>query len=459
MVVTAEELVRATGGRLLHGEPGARFERTCIDSRQVSAGDLFFSIVGPRHDGHRFVSGAVAAGAAGVVVAADRPEPEVRADTVVEVEDTTRALGDLAGAVRRREGLTVVAITGSAGKTTTKEMTAAALASNGATGRNPGNLNNLWGLPLSLLNLPAEVGAAVLELGMSAPGEIARLTEIADPDVGVITNVGAAHLEFFDDVDAIAHAKGELFERMRPEATAVVNADDGRVEALGRRRGGTVVTFSAEGRDADLKAADVEEDLVAGTGFALEGKRVRLHAPGRNAVANALASVAAAGAAGIPRDRALEAVATVRPLPGRGVVERLGRGVVLVDETYNANPPAVESVLAALESTEWKGRKVLALGDMLELGADSRALHRDVGLRAAVAGLSLLVAVGPLAAEAAAAASARGVATAEFAGSAEAAEAAAGLIADGDLVVAKGSRGAAMERFADAVRRIAVEVA
>jgi UDP-N-acetylmuramoyl-tripeptide--D-alanyl-D-alanine ligase len=453
VVVTGTELVAASGGRHLAGPSGVRFTRTCLDSRRAEPGDLFFAIIGPRHDGHHHVAEALAAGAAGAVVSRPPEEPPPPDRTLVEVYDTTRALGDLATAVRRREALEVVAVTGSTGKTTTKELAAAALATDRATGCNPGNLNNLWGLPLSLLNLPGDTRTAVLEMGMNAPGEIARLTEIADPDVGVITNVGPVHLEFFEDVEGIARAKGELFETMRPGATAVVNADDPRTRDLGERFPGRTVSFSTEGAGADLAATEVVSDLAEGTRFVLEGHPVRLHLAGRHAAANALAALAAADALGVARHRALGAMAEVRPLPGRGRVEHLADGVVLVDETYNANPVALTAVLSLLGDTRWPGRKVLALGDMLELGPSGPELHRTVGRQALAAGVSLLIGVGPLAAESCRAAAA-GADTARFATSVDAAAAAGTLMRPGDLVLVKGSRGTAMERFADALRGI-----
>jgi UDP-N-acetylmuramoyl-tripeptide--D-alanyl-D-alanine ligase len=451
VVVSVRELIRATGGQSLAGDESAGFPRVVIDSRRVAEGDLFFAIQGPRHDGHDFVDEALGAGAGGAVVsrAPERTLPPGR--VVVEVEDTTRALGDLAAAIRRREKLTVVGVTGSAGKSTTKELTRAALAADRPAAANPGNLNNLWGLPLSLLNLPEGTRAAVLEMGMSAPGEIARLTEIADPDVGVITNVGHAHLEFFEDVEAIGRAKGELFAGMRPEGTAVVNADDPRVGRLAEGFPGRKLSFSVSGAPADLAAGELRADLVEGASFVLDGRAVRLGLSGEHAVANALAALAAAEAAGVEREAALAALEAVRPLPGRGRVERLEGGTVLVDETYNASPDAVAAVLRSLAATSWEGRKLLVLGDMLELGERAASLHREAVLQARGAGVDLLVTVGPL--SGAACSQAGEMEARSFADSAEAAEAAERIVRGGDLVVVKGSRGMAMERFAEALRR------
>lgn len=450
MVVSTQELILATGAQALSGEETTRFPRVVIDSRQAAEGDLFFAIVGPRHDGHDFVEEALGAGAAGAVVsrAPERTLPPGR--VVVEVEDTTRALGDLAAALRRREELTVVAVTGSAGKSTCKEMACAALSADRPAAANPGNLNNFWGLPLSILNLPEGTRAAVLEMGMSAPGEIARLTEIADPDVGVITNVGHAHLEYFEGVEAIGRAKGELFAGMRAEGTVVVNADDPRVRSLGAAFPGRTISVSAEGAPADLSATEVRTDLVEGARFVLDGRSVSLGLAGRHAVANALAALAAAEAVGVERETGLGAIEAVRPLPGRGRVEHLGRGTVLVDETYNANPDAVTAVLRALAETPWKGRKVLVLGDMLELGERAARLHREAVLEARGAGVDLLVTVGPL--SGAAGEMAGEMETRRFPDSAEAAGAAREIVRDGDLVVVKGSRGMAMELFAEALR-------
>jgi len=459
--LTAEVIARATGATLVSATGASRvgaaedtvFSSFAIDSRRVSPGSLFFAIRGPNRDGHEFVGDAAAAGARGLVVSSREAVPEAASGGIVFlVSDTTRALQDLAARARARLSL-VVGITGSAGKTTAKEMTAAVLGRRRPTGRTSGNLNNLFGLPLSILNLPEEATAAVLEMGMSYKGEIARLTEIADPDVGVILNVGEAHLANFESIDAVAEAKGELFRGMRTDATAVWNASDARVRRLAEAFAGRRVSFAVDAA-ADLVARSIEDDIVGGVRFRLLARgrddTVRLAIFGTHNVQNAMAALAVASALGNDIEGAVRALGEVRAAPMRGEVVRLGHGIALVDDTYNSNPLAMASVLSSLAVTPWAGRKVLVAGDMLELGPRAASLHRQVGEHAARAGVGLLVAVGPMAAETAAGAGA--LASKTYEDSERAAADAAKLLLPGDLVLVKGSRGIAMEKFVRAAR-------
>ena len=454
--LTLNDVLSATAGALVSGAPGMTLSSTTIDSRTARAGDLFFALKGPRHDGHDFLGEAFSRGAAAAVISSPgTPAPAGRG--LVLVEDTTRALQELAGSVRRSRGVRVVGITGSGGKTTTKEMTAAGLATAMRVHRSPGNLNNAFGLPVALLTMPEGVDAAVLEMGMSYPGEMARLTEIARPDVGVILNVGEAHRANFASVEEIAAAKGELFRGMAPESTAVFNAADPRARRLGLAFPGRRISFAVDA-EADLSVTGVEDDIVRGVRFTVrhEGaapQRVALSLYGRHSAANAAAAIAVALAFGIDTARAVEALRGVGALPGRGAVERLAEGVVMSDETYNSNPDALRSVLASLAATRWEGRRVLACGDMLELGEGAPGRHREAGGVAARSGVDLLLAVGPLAAHTAAGARDGGLGAVQiYADSDEAARQGVGLLRAGDLVVVKGSRGIAMDRFAAAVR-------
>lgn len=450
--LTSTEIANATGAR--SSAAGERvFGSVAIDSRRVVPGGLFFAIKGPNRDGHDFVAAALAAGAAGLVVAREDAVPSGSDAAVFVVPDTLGALQSLAASARRRIGL-VVGITGSAGKTTTKEMTAAALACGRPTGKTEGNLNNLFGLPLTLLNLPDAIQAAVLEMGMSYPGEIARLVQIADPDVGVILNVREAHLGNFASLDAIAEAKGEMFRGLRRDAFAVWNAGDPRVRALASAFAGTKTSFAVDA-PADVTGQGVDDDIVAGARFRLRingrSEEMRLALFGRHNVENALAAIAVARVLGDDPIAAARAVARVGAAPMRGELLRLGSGVVLVDDSYNANPAAMASVLASLSETPWAGRKVFVAGDMLELGARSASFHRQVGEHAARAGITMLIAAGPLAAETAAGAERQGLtAVRTFPDAAGAASDVAQLLAPGDLVVVKGSRGIAMEQFVQA---------
>jgi UDP-N-acetylmuramoyl-tripeptide--D-alanyl-D-alanine ligase len=483
------EIAAATRGNLAlgAGAPAAGADRTIdgwsIDSRSLAPDDMFFAIVGPRVDGHDFVDAALERGAAGAVVARGGPGRWPRAAALVKVADTTRALQDLGGHARRRRALRVVGITGSAGKTTAKEMTAAVLATRWRTHRSQGNLNNTWGLPLTLLRMPDDAEAAVLEMGMSSKGEIARLVEIADPDIGVILNVLRVHLEHFSGIDAIAAAKGELFAGMRRDAVAVWNADDPRVARLGRTFPGPSLAFGLTGRGREVTAEDVACDGVRGTRFVLRRgearAQVRLALPGRQHVHNALAAAAVGFACGLEAEAIARGLATVEPAAMRGVLHRRPDGAEVLDDSYNSNPAAMERAIELLSEASPRGRRILAAGDMLELGPYASRAHARVGALAAGAGLDLFVAVGPLMEKAASAAGGsprgtrgtggagrgRGAGSARdgarrraaamevrhFGDAAEAARWLAGAIRPGDLVLVKGSRGMRMERIVQAL--------
>src|SRR5262245_9137306 len=302
------EIAAAAHGELAFGEGrpsdgGRTIAGWSIDTRTLRPGDLFFAIVGPRVDGHDFVAAAIEKGAGAVVVAKGGVAKWKTAPAVLRVKDTTRALQDLGAHARRRRPLKVVGITGSAGKTTAKDMTAAVLGTRFRTHRSEGNLNNTWGLPLTLLRMEDDREAAVLEMGMSYKGEIARLVEIADPDVGVILNVLRVHLEHFSGVDAIARAKGEMFAGLRRDAVAVWNADDPRVARLGRAFEGPSIGFGLAGRGREVTAEDVVSLGLEGSRFTLVRGRDRapvvLKVPGLQHVGNALAAAAVGFACGV----------------------------------------------------------------------------------------------------------------------------------------------------------------
>lgn len=455
MRVALSDLARLAGGTLVAGEPSVRFEGgVSIDSRTLSAGDLFFAIRGPRHDGHDYLQEVVNKGAAGVVIQKEMEVPKPAFG--IRVSDTTRALQDLASGFRRNATVQVVAVTGSMGKTTTKEAAASAIGSAKRVLKSEGNLNNFYGLPLSLLRLENEE-VAVLEMGMSAPGEIARLTEIALPDVGVLTNVAEVHLEFFGTTAAIAEAKGELFSGLPPGATAVVNADDPLVLEQARRFSGKKVRFGIE-QDADVRGSSIRatrDGLRFRAAFRGEEVEVDSVLRGRHNVYNLLAGLAAASALDVPFEGAARALSRLRPAHHRGERVDLGRGFVLLDETYNSNPRALRSALVSL-SEEAATRRIAVLGDMLELGTTGVELHRDAGRFAAGLAIHRIIGVGPLAAhilEGALGAGAspgnlRSVATAEEAGRLLKDE-----LREGDVVLLKGSRGIGLERAIDVLRR------
>ncbi len=447
--LTLGETATATGGRVVAGAPEASYSGVSIDSRTVEPGQLFVAIEGPRFDGHAFLADAKARGAAGALVHAD--VAALAGLPLVRVSDTTVALGDLARHVRRSAAIPVVAITGSAGKTTTKDMTAALLWTRGPVLKTEGNLNNRYGMSLMLLRLDGRQRAAVLELGMSAAGELTTLSRIALPDVAVITNVAAVHLEFFESVDAIAAAKAEILVGLAPDGVAVLNGDDPRLRAVGERHPGRVVWF---GRD---RRFDVSAENWRGTAFGMrfdlviEGRKhdVALPLAGAHFVSNFLAAAAAAHRLGMPAEAIAEAATRLKATPHRGEVVRLGGGITLLDDCYNSNPVAVEAAVGALGLAGGR-RKVAFLGDMLELGPRGGELHRETGERIARS-VDAVVAVGPLSTHLADSLARAGVSVQRFATSKDAAVAAPALLREGDAVLVKGSRGMQMERVVDAL--------
>jgi UDP-N-acetylmuramoyl-tripeptide--D-alanyl-D-alanine ligase len=447
------DVLAATGGRLAAGRAAGEtaFTGVSIDSRTIPPGALFVAVRGPRFDGHDFLAQAASRGALAVLVERDATAPAGL--PLVRVADTTRALADLARHVRRAAALPVVAVTGSVGKTTTKDMTAHLLATRGPVLKTEGNLNNQYGLPLTLLRLAPEHTAAVLELGMSAPGEIRALASLAEPDVATITRIAPVHLEFFPSVDAIARAKAEILESLRPEGTAVLNGDDPRVRTIGEGFRGRVVWF---GRDRRFPVSAEDERVAEGGTFVLRiGSRsaeVALPLLGPHFVTSFLAAAAAAHVLGVPLEAMAEAATSLRPARHRGEVRRLEDRVVLLDDCYNSSPEALLAAVVALSLLPGE-RRVAVLGDMLELGPGGPALHREAG-RALGGRVDVVVGVGPLSREILAGAREAGLPAASlhhFPASAEAVLALPGLVRPGDAVLVKASRGIHLEAVVDAI--------
>jgi len=461
VTLTAAQAAKAMGGVLAAGPAGAPLDAFSIDTRTLRAGDLYFAIIGKRFDGHRFVADALGAGAAGVVVSAAGAVPRrlERDAIVIRVEDTTRALQRLAQHVRRESRAQVVAVTGSVGKTTTKEMTADLLALGHRVFRAPGNFNNHIGLPLSLLELRRGPDIAVVELGMSHAGEIRALVEVAEPDVRVWTTVAEVHSAFFASIEAIADAKAEILEGADRASLVVANAADPLVMARVRATAAQVVTFGV-GVPADVSAAHVADLGVAGTRATVTTRAgaFELDVPlfGRGHLANALAAIAVASHYGVPLADAASRVAAMKASPRRGEVWRLAGGVTLVDDSYNSSPRALEAALDALAAERGCERRLAVLGEMLELGVDTVAFHERAGHAAARAGLAQLLTVGGAPARAMADAAVTGgipaEAVAHFATSDEAADAAARAVRPGDVVLVKGSRGVRTDVVADRLK-------
>jgi len=455
---STDDAVLWTGGELARGDAATRFTGVTIDSRRVSAGDLFVAIAGERFDGHDFLEDVVRAGAAGVAIRAGRKAPE-GARCAIAVDDTTRALGAIAAGHRRRFAGPLVAITGSNGKTTTKEMCAAILGVGGACLKNEGNLNNEFGLPLTLLRRDAEHRSVVVELGMNHRGEIARLVAIAQPRVGVITNVGTAHIEHLGSREEIALEKGDLVAALGADATAVLNADDPLAAAQAVRTPARVVRFG-RGDLAEVRADGVSATSDGRYGFALlapEGRvEVSVAGLGETTVPNALAAAAGALAAGASLADVAAGLRAYRPVSGRLSPIALARGGLLIDDTYNANPQSMEVALRTLARGEVTGRRIAVLGDMGELGEYGAEAHRDAGELAAQLGIDRVFAVGQHSAEVVRSARAAGMdASALHAGRdwEETAERVLEGLGEGDRVLVKGSRAMRMERIVAHLRR------
>jgi len=451
MVLTAAMIAAATGGTIAAGDPETVIHGFSIDSRTLQPGDLFFAIVAAR-DGHEFVESAIGQGAAGVVVSSGAngvTTPGSNASPVViRVADTTLALQDLGRFVRRNAGVRVVAITGSAGKTTTKETIADFLSGSFHVVKNRGNLNNHLGLPLSLLELRHGGDIAVMELGMNHAGEISTLVDIAEPELRVWTNVGDAHLGHFVSRDAMADAKGEILDAARPEDVLVYNADDPLVAARAAAFTGKKIAFGLTPAAA-IRADSIEDLGLAGTRFVLRTERgqTSVHVPllGRGNVLNVLAAAAVATHLGVSLDVIAAHAAQLAPVTHRGAVLRLPRGVTLLDDSYNSSPSALKRVLEVVAQEPGARRKAAVLGEMLELGDHSAGLHAECGEAAAAAGLDRLIAVGGDAAQRLADAAVRAGmppdAVSWTASSGAAADMLLPWLQEGDLVLVKGSRG------------------
>ncbi len=461
IVLSASVVAQAVNGRLVSGDPSRVFATISTDSRALPdraacAPALFIALAGPTFDGHAFVPGLIAMGVGGVLVSA--PVAAAGATAVIEVPDTLAALQQLARHVRRASRARVVAITGSAGKTTTKEMTADLLAATFRVFRNHGNLNNHIGLPLSLLELRHGADVAVVELGMNHAGEIRTLVGIAEPDVRVWTNVGDAHIGHLGSREAIADAKAEILEGASPASVLVANADDPLIMARIHACAGRTITFGEHAR-ADVRAAGIRDHGFDGTsanvwiGGAVHDVGVPL--PGRANLMNALAAMAVAADLGVPVADMLPNVAAFQPMPRRGEVTTLASGARLVDDSYNASPAALMRALEALAATPAR-RRVAVLGEMLELGDLAAVLHVACGRAVPAAGVDELIVVGGPAADGlAAGARAAGLAAAHihrFADSARAADAVPALVGAGDLVLVKGSRGTRTDLVADRLK-------
>jgi len=422
-----------------------------IDSRTVGLGQLFFAVKGERLDGHDFVEQALQKGAAGAVVRKDRLGRYPQQARLLAVEDTLVALQTLATAARKLWGKPLIAVTGSAGKTTTKEAIAHVLGARFRVLKSEGNFNNHFGLPLMLLKLEPEHDLAVIEMGMSHAGEIRALAKIAQPEIGVVTNVAAVHLEFFDSLAGIARAKYELVESLPGSGTVVLNADDEYVSQFGRGFKGKVVMYGTR-TAADVRAEKIQSQGAQGTEFDVVVGSVREHATlplvGEHNVLNALAAVAVGLERGLKPSEAIAELYTLAPADKRGQVLQLGN-ITVINDCYNSNPKALEAMVDALAAMRAK-RRIVVAGEMLELGPAGEEMHRQAGQHVADKKIDVLLGVRGLARSMVEGARQAGTRSEFVASPEEAGEWLAGEARDGDVVLLKASRGVKLEKALEA---------
>lgn len=451
---SVEEAAAVVGGQVT-GDPGTVFSGAALDSRKVQGEELFFAFSGSNTDGHAFVADAFARGAAAAMV--QQPVAPPAHGALITVPDTFRALHDLTRHLRRRVPQKLAGITGSAGKTTTKELLAAMLDTRFKTARTPGNLNNLYGFPLSLLNVPDGTEWMVAEMGMSSAGELAQLSLLGRPDVAVYTVVRPVHLEFFGTLRAIAEAKAELMRGLAPDGLIVANADDPEVARIARehRRDDQQILWYGISEGVDVRATDVAAapEGEIGSRFVVhagsESAEVALPLHGLYNLVNFLAAATAAHALGVSLAAIAEAVSTVRPAAMRGVVHRLPGGVTLIDDSYNSNPDAVAHALEGAAHLAAGRRRLAVLGDMLELGPEAPRFHREAGEKAVALGFAPVAGVGELSRDLTRAAAEQGAEAPWFRNAADAADWAVGEVRAGDVVLVKGSRGVRLETVVD----------
>ncbi|MBI5182226.1 MAG: UDP-N-acetylmuramoyl-tripeptide--D-alanyl-D-alanine ligase [Nitrospirae bacterium] len=458
------EILSAAKGRLVRGDRDVAVSAVSIDTRTIKNGELFVAVKGGTFDGHDFVLQAFEMGACGAVIdesQSDKIEKRIKdsAKALIAVDDTITALQDMAAFHRQKYYIRVIAVTGTNGKTTTKEMIARILGQRLWVLRNEGNLNNHIGVPLTLLRLNKKHQAAVIEMGMSGLGEIRRLCEIAAPDIGVVTNIGAAHLEGLGSIENVIKAKGEIVESLSESDTAVINADDKNSVSLKNKAKGKVVTFGID-NDADIRAVDIRHQIPAGTAFSIiKGKEkidVSLSLSGRHNIYNALAAAAASVMLNFDLEDVKAGLEGFKPFKMRSEIVALNSGVRIINDSYNANPASMEAAIRLLSDFKNNGRTFAALGGMFELSDYTKEAHYNIGRAAVDSGIDYLIVVGEIAGFIASGALSAGMKQDNIfvcVDHQEAIQILNKLAKSGDTVLIKGSRKMAMERIAEGLMR------
>jgi UDP-N-acetylmuramoyl-tripeptide--D-alanyl-D-alanine ligase len=442
--LTFAQLAAMTGGRLVAGGDIVT-SSVVIDSREAKSDSVFFAIKGERLDGHQFLPQALA-NARGAVVS-QLPDPLPQGKGFVQVDDTTKALQNLARSIREQYEFTLIGITGSAGKTTTKEMIATLVGTERRTFKSWGNFNNLIGCPLCIDNVPDDAEVVVSEMGMNHKGEIALLAGLTHPDVGVYTNIGPVHIEFFGTVEKIALAKRELLENVKPGGTIVINVDNEHVVRISDGFDGTKVTYGID-HEAQFRATHVRERGLLGTSFQLREFPFELSLPGRHNLENLLAAIATARAVGISWDGIMRGIAQIKPAVHRGVIVE-ANGATIYDDTYNSNPYALSRAIALLRQADARGRRIAVIGDMLELGERELEYHREAGKNISPREVDVVIGVGPRSTSLLDGARDAGFADDRlhhFDDAQSAGEFLKTFIRDGDLVLVKASRGIGLDK-------------
>ncbi len=409
-VFSIDQVIKAVGGELIAGAAENSVCGVSTDSRHLEKGNIFIALQGKNFEGHDFVLKAVERGAVSVIINDPQKldlEKVDKAVSIIKVSDTLQALGDLAHNYRQRFSLPLIGLTGSSGKTTTKEMLAAIIGREKTILKTEGNLNNLIGLPQTLFRLTAEHELAILEMGTNTRGEIKRLTMIAEPTIGLIINIGPAHLEGFGSVNVVAQEKGDLFLNMSPAGIAVVNLDDEAVRIIAERWNGRRVNFSMS-PNTDVSVNGIEKNGARGMRFNLvidgASKKVEMKIVGIHHVYNAMAAAACAWAAGIGIERIKEGLSAFSPVGGRMKVIKLHNGAYVIDDSYNANPSSVREALMTLKDLKSNHSGYVFLGDMLELGDAAEEMHRRIGVLLGTIGVNAVFLQGEYSAITAAAA-------------------------------------------------------